>query len=248
MYGVPRKSSDVICSIHRTRANTMKKKLLLLIAVVGLAAYPAVAQTITVEGSSATVQPGDVFNVSISLSVSGLPACANGNPCNVSALNLLLGTPSTGANSGVGFFTVQFDSGSPDFPTRIGTGAVSTFDTAGSGPNSGFTVTTPTNDLGASGPGRPAPFANVTAVFLQFTVAGNTPEGVYNFRATLGDSSDDSFINVNNPAQNQSDSFDVNNAPIFTVTVVPEPSTWALMATVGVGAFAWRALRARQKV
>ena len=111
----------------------MKRTLLILslaLAFIG----QATAQTITVSSpSSQTVNAGAVFNVTIQLSVS------SALPSSVTALNLLLATPSTGANSGVNFFTVKFGFGSATFPTSTGNGTtVSNFNTAGTGANAGF--------------------------------------------------------------------------------------------------------------
>ena len=225
----------------------MKRTLLILslaVAFIGQAS----AQTITVSSpSSPTVSPGAVFNVTIQLSVS------SALPSSVTALNLLLATPSTGANSGVNFFTVKFGSGSATFPTSTGNGtSVSNFNTAGTGANAGFNVSTIGNDLGANAGGGAGagtgPFSNVTVDLLQFTAAPNTPIGTYTFRAALtGTGIERSFINdANNDGPNTGGTYNVNSAPTFTITVVPEPSTWAFL-TLGTFACVGLVMLRRQR-
>ena len=208
----------------------MKRTLLILsLAVAFLGQAFAQAQTITVSSpDSPVVSPGAVFNVTIQLSVS------SALPSSVTALNLLLATPSNGANSGVNFFTVKFGSGSATFPTSTGNGTtVSNFNTAGTGSNAGFNVSTVTNDLGANAGGGAGagtgPFSNITVDLLQFTVAPNTPVGTYTFRATLG-TTERTFINdAGNDGPNPGGTYNITSAPTFTITVVPEPSTWAFL-------------------
>ena len=219
----------------------MKKTLLLLSVIASLASHQMSAQTISVTGSSGTIDPSTTsfFDATISLSVSS-------NVGDVTALNLLLATPTSGATSGAPYFTVQYLQGSTSFPTRVGSGAVSMFDTpTGSGPNAGFTVSTPSNDLGSSGPGLTSPFSNVAVDILRFTIDPNTPAGTYEFRATLGFPTDfnGSFINI---AGGNPDTLSVNDAPIFTVTVVPEPSTWALIAVGGMASVGMTIFRRRK--
>jgi hypothetical protein len=217
----------------------MKKTLLILGLVFALMCSRTSAQTITVSSpSSPTVSPGAVFNVTIQLSVS------SALPTNVTALNLLLATPTTGIHSGVGFFTVKFGSGSANFPTSTGNGTTtSSFDTPKTtGANAGFTVTTPSNDLGANaggGSGLAAPFSNITVDLLQFTVAPNTPAGTYDFMATLGWPADlaGSFINdAGNDGPSTGGTYAVTAAPQFIITVVPEPGTWAFFGLGSLGA------------
>jgi hypothetical protein len=213
------------------------KKSLLILGLAILFGYQASAQTITVSSpDSPTVSPGAVFNVTIQLSVVGTL------PSNVTALNLLLATPGSGANSGVGFFTVKFGSGSADFPTSVGNGTtVSNFNTAGTGANAGFNVSTLTNDLGANaggGAGRTAPFSNVTVDLVQFTVLPGTPVGTYTFRAALTGTvaNERTFINdAGNDGPAPGGTYNITSAPTFTITVVPEPSTWAFLS---LGTFA----------
>src|SRR4051812_41280677 len=178
----------------------MKKTLIIVSLVAGLLTYQASAQqpTVTVSGTSGQGAPGDMVTLTMQLSV------GQALPSNVTGLNLLLETPTTGANSGVGFFTVAFSSGSASFPisTGVGSSVTSAFDTPETtGPNAGFTVSTPSNDLGAGGGNVATPFSNVAVDMLKFTIAPNTPAGVYNFQATLGFPTDPNGSSIND-AQN----------------------------------------------
>ena len=74
------------------------KKLLLSLSATALLSYQASAQTtISIAGTSGSINPtiGSTFGSTITLTISGTP------PANVESVNLLLETPSTGANSGV---------------------------------------------------------------------------------------------------------------------------------------------------
>ena len=225
----------------------MKRTLLILsLAAAFIGQASTQAQTITVSSpDSPTVNPGDVFNVTIQLSVSAAL------PTSVTALNLLLATPSSGANSGVDFFTVKFGSGSATFPTSTGNGTtVSNFNTAGTGSNTGFNVSTVSNDLGANAGGGAGagtgPFSNVTVDLLQFTVAPGTPDGTYTFRATPG-TTERTFINdAGNDGTNPGGTYNITSAPTFTITVVPEPSTWAFL-TLGTFGCAGLVMLRRQR-
>jgi hypothetical protein len=228
----------------------MKRTLLLLSLAVAFIGSQASAQITVSSPSSPTVSPGAVFNVTIQLAV------AQVLPTNVTALNLILATPTSGPNSGVGFFTVKFGSGTATFTTSTGNSTLSSsFDTPrASGANSGFTLSTTTagHDLGVNaggGAGMASPFAAITVETLQFTCLAGTPVGTYNFRAALDWPTDTggSFINDSgNDGPSTGGTYAVTNAPIFTVTVVPEPSTWAFLTLGAAGCVGMVMIRRRR--
>jgi hypothetical protein len=222
----------------------MRKSTLILALLIGLMTSRAFA-TVTVTGTSGNVDLSstNVFNTTISLAISGPP------PANVESLNLLLMTPTSGVHSGVPYFTVYVNSLVSPFSAKNSasdSSNTSSFTTAGTGPNAGFTVTPSSLDLGAN-TGAPVTIPAGGATFgvdtLTFTLAPNTPAGVYNFSATLGGFADANGSWVDDSANT---TFDVSNAPTFTITVVPEPGTWSLVCLGGVAFFGLNVLRRRR--
>jgi PEP-CTERM motif len=222
------------------------KNLLLSLSAAALLSYQASAQTtISITGTSGSINPtiGSIFGSTITLTISGTP------PADVESVNLLLETPTTGANSGVQYFTVSATSGSASFPTLNNPGSVNVmFNTAGDSFNSSRTVSDPGFDLGANiGAGSPvtnsgSDINNLAVDTVTFTVISAPPPGVYDFYATLGpyDSQGTAVFD------SEATEFDLSNNPLFsiTVTAIPEPST--CLAGVGVlGVIGYTMLRRR---
>ena len=167
------------------------KKLLLSLSATALLSYQASAQTtISITGTSGSINPtiGSTFGSTITLTISGTP------PADVESVNLLLETPSTGANSGVQtYFTVSATSGSASFSTLNNTGSVNVmFNTAGDAFNSGRTVSDWGFDLGANvGAGSPvtnsgSDINNLAVDTVTFTVISAPPPGYMTFTRRWG--------------------------------------------------------------
>ncbi len=222
------------------------KKALFILSFVMVASWASAQTTISVAGTNGTIDLSstNVFNTQITLSIAGQP------PNNVVSVNLLLMTPTSGVDSGVGFFTAYFFSGTAAFPTAnsgSSAGNQSTFSLAGSGPNAGFSVSNPSFDLGANvGAGSAVSttggLTNFIVNTLRFTAAPNTPAGTYNFRATLGPFSPEGTV----VADSNNVQYELTSNPEFSITVVPEPSTWALLGLGVLGFLGATMLRRRR--
>jgi hypothetical protein len=193
------------------------RSILVLSAVVSLLGDHVFGQTISISGVNLTTTPGSTVGDKLTLTISGANSIGN-----VESVNILMSTPSSGAHSGVGFFTISIP---PifiaPFTQSNGVAGTSSFNLAGDANNAGFTMSD--RDVGDNAPAASAaPVASsgtTTIPFetLNFHVAANTPAGVYNFRVGLGGAADlaqGSFID--NSANR---TFGVNSEPTFTITI-----------------------------
>lgn len=218
----------------------MKKALLTLCGVAVLALQSAVAQVsfVASPGSQGSLAPGATFNVQIQLSIAGT------TPNNVQGFELLLET--TAANSG--FFSITgATAGSPGVPTAFPTYPDAL--TTGKSNHSGFAQNQFSQGFSFNSVVGTAPFSNVLLETLSISIAPNTPAGTYTFFTTNFSGSGNRASTISNSS---GDTFgDAANEPItqgsFSVTVVPEPATWAFMALGGIGALAANRFRAKRR-
>ncbi len=198
----------------------MNTKFLAILAALTCAAEAAFAQTATITATpnAFTLNPGQTFNVTFALqsgptSVSGFDLFLESNSANVN--NNFSITSETLAHPGTA-------AGVPTYPDVIST---TTSDHAGFAQNA--------NDQGANFNADAAVPTNLTMLTLQ--VGSLTPGGTYTFFTTGSAGPEDKQTLIFGGANDNFTQYSVTPTS-FTVTVVPEPATWSLILTGGVGA------------
>ena len=210
----------------------MKKTLLLTFAICGLA-HSVLAQNPPASGTSFSVTPssqmasaGGTFNVTFSLT-------GTTPPSTITAYDLYIVTAA--ANSGL--FTITSSTPTGPFsafgPNLGGGDALSTAAAAGFVRNG--------LDLGYSGTTQNAPF-NLSLQTVGFTVSASATPGTYTFFSSTVPNSGNFYSDI---SDNNGTVYSVGQGS-FQITIVPEPSTWALLTIGGIGLFVWGAARVRR--
>jgi len=213
------------------------KKLLLITALAltcaGIAAPRANAQTaqftFTPIGNISNVAPGATIQFAINLAYTSGPAQQD-----IQGLTYFLQV-----NNAAPFsfsITGRSNAGSP-FTDLIRTNGevTSTGDSAGSDPGADNALN-PQNDIDLGGlAAAPMGSGNYFVANITLTIAGNAAAGTYTIQSTTTGGKT-SVVNNNN-----GDTFPIQPGSLV-VTVVPEPSTYALLAlgAIGVGVIVYR--------
>lgn len=214
----------------------MMKLFLGAICAAVLLAHSAFAQiTLTATPSTQTVDltSSNLFNVTISIS---------GAPANMVGFDLWIET--IAANSG--FFSIvdatpsggspfDFPSGSAIYPDVINTTNSSHSGFAQNADSQGFVSSSPQS-------------YNGPLVTLQLAVNAGTPTGAtYNFSTTEFATSGTRGSSVSTFSGGNSGTAFVDNPATFSVTVVPEPSTWSLLALAAVAGLGIKRIRRKRR-
>lgn len=215
----------------------MKKLILTLTACLALAIVSSAFATITISAnpSSQTVARGGTFNVTFSLQVTG----GAGDPANVAGIDLFLqALKSQNSVSDIsGFFSITGQTITLSGWSAAGPGNYSDALTAARSTNHGSSVVENLEDqaLSANNAGqvRSVPFATTSFQTLTLAVAANVPVGTYTFTTSAPISSTDA--RGTHLTDSSGNYFVPTTQATFSITVVPEPSTWAMIATGALG-------------
>ena len=214
------------------------KHIALLLAMVSvlLDVEVASAQMISISAmpGSQSVPTGGSFNVSLAVSVP-----QGSGPSDVAGFDLYLVTAA--ANSGYFSITAatptgpfnQFgpDDSTPDpLSTDTGTGYVQNSMNQGA--------------LANDGDAQTVPVTNLNLVNLTLSVGANTPVGTYTLQTSTTPTAGAGFSDV---TDSNGTPYEATSPGMFSITVVPEPATWAMMlGGIGLLGGSWCLRRSRR--
>ncbi len=212
----------------------MKKTFLILAGAACFFTQSALAQiSLTANPLGQTIDTGttNLFQVEIRLTITG------GNPPNVQGFDLLLET--LGANSG--FFSITGQTpGAPGTPSSVASYPDAL--TTGSSNRAGFAQNQ--FSQGHAFTNAQSNPTNILLTTLSLSINPGTPNGTYEFFSTSNGTSGNRGSSINSSSGT---TFFVNNPAQFSITVVPEPATWSMIALGGLAAFGFNRLRAKRR-
>lgn len=222
----------------------MKKNVLILTAAICFLAQAALAQitfTATPTSQMVDLTSTNVFTVEIRLSI-----VQDMDPSELAGFDIVfealrmqnsidinnLFSVASSMTPLAGFTQTGFD----DDPLTDDMGNSDRADYVQTG-NQGYTNGDPADSIDT-------PFMDLLIATYTFEIAAGTANGTYNFTTTQLTTSPNKFSDV---FGDDAAVVPVDNTADFSITIIPEPSTWSLIALGALGAFGISRLRAKRR-